>query len=163
MTTPPYIPSTGISCLCTRQNYPLYIVYCKTLIHTKWLGTINLGPTGPTRSHTTTASPHPSYPQLPQVTPTSSRPLLPSLPAQLTTTQFPSAFPQFPSPSFFNITPQDMSLIPAPATVTTPPDFPPPVTSGMRVSQYTWVQHIVFCLKSNFHNYLFIGTYSITI
>ena len=41
----------------------------------------------PPPSGVATASVHPSYSQVPQVTPTSSRPLLPSVPAQLTTSQ----------------------------------------------------------------------------
>ena len=86
-----------------------------------------------------TASVHPTYSQVPQVTPTSSRPLLPSVPAQPTTPQF-----QITSPSSFNITPQDTSPIPASATVTTPTDLPPVTTHtlGMEVS-CTTLQHSV--------------------
>ena len=89
----------------------------------------------PPPSGVATASVHPSYSQVPQVTPTSSRPLLPSVPAQLTTPQFQTTFSRYPSPSFFNLTPQDMSPIPASATVTTPLDLPPPVTHtlGMKI------------------------------
>ena len=83
-----------------------------------------------------TASVHPSYSQVPQVTPTSSRPLLPSVPAQLTTPQFQTTFSRYPSASSFNITPQDTSPVPASATVTTHPDLPPPVTHtlGTKIS-----------------------------
>ena len=81
----------------------------------------------------TTASVHPSYSQVPQVIPTSSRPLLPSVPLLPTVPQFPTAFPQYPSPSF-TITLQDTFPIPPPATVTTPPDIPQSVTTGMKVS-----------------------------
>ena len=90
----------------------------------------------PPPSGVATASVHPSYSQVPQVTPTSSRPLLPSVSAQLTTPQFQTTFSRYPSPSSFNLTPQDTSPIPASATVTTPPDLPPPVTHtlGMKIS-----------------------------
>ena len=89
----------------------------------------------PPPSGVATASVHPSYSQVPQVTPTSSRPLLPSVPAQLTTPQFQTTFSRYPSPSSFNLTPQDMSPIPASATVTTSLDLPPPVTHtlGMKI------------------------------
>ena len=75
-----------------------------------------------------TASVHPSYSQLTQVTPTSSLPILPSIPAQPTARQLPTALPQYPSPPSLTTIPPDTSSIPPPATVTTPPDLPPPVT-----------------------------------
>ena len=98
-----------------------------------------------------TAPVHPSYSQPFQVTPTSSRPLLASVPALPATSQFPTAFPQYPSPSSFNLTPQDTSPLPPPATVTTHPDLPQPVTThtlGMEVlyfhlrSAYSSVYHL---------------------
>ena len=81
------------------------------------------------------ASVHPSYSQFPQVIPTSllpslptsSRPLLPSVPAQLTIPQLPTTLPQYPSS--FTIIPADTSSIPLSATMTMPPDLPPPVTA----------------------------------
>ena len=79
---------------------------------------------------------HPSYSQPSQVTPLSSRPLLSSLPAPPTTPQFPTAFPQYPSPPSLTTIPPDTSSIQLLATVTTPPDLPPPVTAhslGMKV------------------------------
>ena len=84
-----------------------------------------------------TVSVHPSYSQVPRVIPTSSRPFLPSAPAQLTTSQFLTAVPWYPSPPSLTSIPHDISLTPPPANVTTPPDFPPPVTIhtlGMKVS-----------------------------
>ena len=77
-----------------------------------------------------TASVHPSYSQLTQVTPTSSLPLLSSVPAQLTTPQLPTTLPQYPSPPSLTTIPPDTSSIPLPATVTvtTPPDLPTQVT-----------------------------------
>ena len=86
--------------------------------------TVNLHPTGPTRPRTVevaTGPVHPSYSQVPQVTPTPSRPLLASVPpAQMTAPQFPTAFPQYSSPSSFNLSPPDKSPISPPGTVTTP-------------------------------------------
>ena len=77
------------------------------------------------------ASAHPSYSQPSQFTPTSSGPLLPLVPAQMTIHQFPT---QYSSPSSLTTIPPDTSPILPPATVTTPPDFPPPIathTMGM--------------------------------
>ena len=105
--------------------------------HTSYLFTVPF-PLTPPPSGAATAAVHPSYSQLSQVTPTSSRPLLPLLPAQLTIPQFPPTFLHSPSSSFHIDTPQDVSSIPPPSTVTTPPDLPPPVTTrtlGMQVSQ----------------------------
>ena len=124
----------------STQGTILSAVYYETLVHTE--STINLGPTGPARSHAVevaTDSVHPSCSQPSQVTPTSSRPLLPSVPAQSTTYQLPTVFmsapslidtpqdtssipPQYPSPSSFNLSPPDTSPISPPGTVTTPPD-----------------------------------------
>ena len=81
------------------------------------------------------ASVHLSCSQVPQVTPTSSVPLLSSVPTQMTAPQFPTTLPQYPSPSSLTTIPPDTLSIPLPATVTTPPDLPPPVTastSGMK-------------------------------
>ena len=91
-----------------------------------------------------TASVHPSYSQVPQVTPTSllpslptsSRPLLPSVPAQLTTPQLPTALPQYPSLPSLTTIPPGTFPIPPPAT---PPDLPPLVTAntlGKKVLSY---------------------------
>ena len=99
-------------------------------------------PLTPSPSGVATASAHPSYSQTSQFTPTSSRPLLPLVPAQMTIHQFPTAslqyqpsFPtQYSSPSSLTTIPPDTSPILLPATVTTPPDFPPPIathTMGM--------------------------------
>ena len=111
-----YSPHTG---------YPLYTPF----------------PLTPPTSGVATAS---SCSPLPQVTPTSSRPFLPSVPAQPTTLpqypsppslaqpttpQFPTTLPQYPSPSSLTTIPPDTSSIPPSATVTTPPDLPPPVTA----------------------------------
>ena len=77
------------------------------------------------------ASVHLSCSQVPQVTPTSSVPLLSSVPTQMTTPQFPTTLPQYPSPSSLTTIPPDTSSIPLPATVTTAPDLPPPVTGTL--------------------------------
>ena len=68
----------------------------------------------------------PSYSQVPQVTPTSSRPLLPSIPTQLTTPQFPTTLPQYPSLPSLTTFPPGTFPIPPPVT---PPDLPPLVTA----------------------------------
>ena len=71
-----------------------------------------------------TASVHPSYSQVPQVTPTSSRPFLSSVPAPRTTFQLPTTRLQYPSPPSLTTNPPSTSSIPLLATVTTPPHFP---------------------------------------
>ena len=83
----------------------------------------------PPPSGVATASIHLSYSQPSQVTPTSPRPLLSSVPAQSTTSQFPTAFHQYPSPSSLTTIHPSTSPILPPATVTTPPDFPPPIAT----------------------------------
>ena len=121
------------------------VVYCETLIHTECLYTINLGPARPHTVEVATASVHPSYSHVPQAIPTSSTPLLLSVPpAQRATSQLPTALPQYPSPSSFNLSPPDTSpdtssISPA-GTVTTPPDHLQPVimhTLGMKVLYIT--------------------------
>ena len=82
-------------------------------------------PLTPPTSGVAAASVHPSYSQVPQVTPTSSRPFLSSVPSLLTTPQLPTTLPQYPSPPSLTISP-DISSFPPPAT---PPDLPPPVTA----------------------------------
>ena len=120
------------------------MVYCETLIHTECLFTINLGPARPHTVEVATASVHPSYSHVPQVIPTSSSPLLLSVPpAQQATSQLPTALPQYPSPSSFNLSPPDTSPdtspISPPGTVTTPPDLQPVImhTLGMKVLYIT--------------------------
>ena len=83
-------------------------------------------PLTPPPSGVATASVHPSYSQVPQVTPTSSRPFLSSVPSQPTTPQLPTTLPQYPSPPSLTAIPPDTSSFPPPAT---PPDLPPPVTA----------------------------------
>ena len=93
-------------------------------------------PLTPPPSGVATASVHPSYSQVPQLTPTSSKPLLSSLPSLPTTPQLPTAFPQYPSPPSLTAILPSTSPNPPPATVATPPDLPPPVTRhtlGMKV------------------------------
>ena len=85
----------------------------------------------PPPSGVAAASVHLSCSQVPQVTPTSSVPLLSSVPSLPTTPQFPTTLPQYPSSSSLTTIPPDASSIPLPATVTTAPDLPPPVTGTL--------------------------------
>ena len=90
-----------------------------------------------------------SYSQPSQVTPTSSGPLLSLVPAQQTISQFATKFPRYSSSSSY-ITPQGMSPISPPGSVTTPPDLSPPVTThtlGMKVSYF----HLRSAYSSVFH------------
>ena len=119
--TPPSHPSPWSTpyYYSPHTSYPLYTPF----------------PFTPPTSGVATASVHPSYSQVPQVIPTSllpslptsSRPLLPSVPAQLTIPQLPTTLSQYPSS--FTIIPADTSSIPLSATMTMPPDLPPPVTA----------------------------------
>ena len=99
----------------------------------------------PPTSGVATTSVHPSYSQVPQVTPTSSRPFPSSVPGQLTTNpQLPTTLPQYPSPPSLTTIPPGTFPIPPPAT---PPDLSPLTvtapTSGKKADQY-----ILFHLKS---------------
>ena len=89
-----------------------------------------LFPLTPPTPGTATASVHPSYSQLTQVTPTSSLPLLSSIPAQPTAPHLSTALPQYPSPPYLTTIPPDTSSVPplATVTVTTPSDLPTQVT-----------------------------------
>ena len=102
----------------------------------------------PPRSGVATASVHPSYSLLPQVIPTSSRHLLSSVSATRTAPQFPSTLPQYSSPPSLTTIPPDPSSFP-PATVTTPRDHSPSVTTltlGMKaeISIYCTMFHLKF-------------------
>ena len=101
-------------------------------------------PLTPPTSGVATASVHPSYSQVPQVTPTSSRPFLSSVPAQPTTPQFLTTLPQYPSlPSLTTIPPDTSSIQPSAIL----PDLSPLAvtarTLGKKADQY-----ILFHLKS---------------
>ena len=86
-------------------------------------------PLTPPPSGAVTASVHPSYSQIPQVTPTSSRPLLSSLSALRTAPQLPTTRPQYPSPPSLTTIPPSTSPIPLLAIMTMPPHLPLPVTT----------------------------------
>ena len=93
-------------------------------------------PLTPPPSGVATASVHPSYSQVPQVTPTSCKPFLPLVPVQLTIPQLPTTLPQYPSLPSFTAIPPSTSSTPPLATVATAPDIPPPVTRhtlGMKI------------------------------
>ena len=112
-------------------------------------------PFTPPPSGVATASVHPSYSQVPQVTQALSRPLQPSVPAQLTTPQYPATLPQYPSPSSLTTIPPDTSPIPPPATVTTPPNLSPPVTAhalGMKA------EISIFCTLKSMLLYRYVAT-----
>ena len=119
-------PSSAPYCYSPRTGYPL-----STLLQLT-----------PPTSGVATASLDLSYSQVPQVVPTSSRSFLPSVPAQLTTPQFPTALPQYPSPPSFTAVPPGISpILPLPA-VTTPPHLPLPVTThtlGMKVLSHQYI------------------------
>ena len=86
-------------------------------------------PLTPLTSGVVTASVHPSYSLLPQVTSTSFRPFLPSVSPLPTTPQLPATLPQYQSPPSLTTIPPDTSPILPSATITTPPDFSPPITA----------------------------------
>ena len=106
-------------------------------------------PVTPRPSGVATASVHPSYSHVPQVTPTSSRPLLSSVPTEPTTPQLPTTLLQYPSPPSLTTIPPSTSPILPLATVTTSPDLPPLVTRhtlGMKISCSS--QPLLFYLRS---------------
>ena len=90
-----------------------------------------------------TATVHPSYSQVPQVTPTSSRPLLSSIPALRTTFQLPTTRLQYPSPPSLTTNTPSTSSIPLLATVTTPPHLPLPVTTTVTLGKKAEIG--IFC------------------
>ena len=90
-----------------------------------------------------TASVHPSYSQVPQVTSILSRPLLPSVPSLLTTPQLPTALPQYPSPPSLTTIPPGTFPIPPPNT---PPDFPPLTANTLGKKVLSYLHEIrIFC------------------